>query len=140
MQKNLAIGKAGEYRVASELLLHGIEVFLSSVDSGTDMILSNGMRIQVKSANRVRQQRGSNCFEYAFSFKSWRKRNRRYEPHPLSGIDFVILWAIEDDSFFIIPRKELTGKVYIRFGVNKRKTSRYVPFLNNWTLLASVAT
>jgi hypothetical protein len=73
-----------------------------------------------------------------FSFKSWRRKENKYIPHPLTDIDFVICWAIEDDYFLIVPAKELEGKYSIRFfdaETNNIRRSQYKKFKDNWDIL-----
>ncbi len=140
MLKNVALGRAGELRVASELLLREYEVFLTLVDSGADLILSNGKRIQVKTSHKVKKPGLEEYSHYVFTFKSWRQKKGKYEAHQLADIDFVILWAIEDDFFFIIPAELVRGKYSIQLGCHlgyhrKRGWSKYLAFKDNWESL-----
>lgn len=133
MVGNLALGKAGELRVASELLLRGYEVFETVVDSGIDLILANGKRIQIKSATRTKSYK--NYTKYTFSFKSWRKQKKTYEPHNLEGIDFIILWAIDDNDFFVIPATQIRGKYSVTLTCHEKEWSRFAKYRNRWNLL-----
>ena len=139
MISNLALGKAGELRVASELLLRGIDVYLSIVDSGVDLRLGDGKRVQVKTAHRTKISGGKDywkCQHYVFSFKSWRKVGKHYESHPLQDVDYVILWAIEDDDFFIVPAGEIRGSYSIHITpTSTKQQSKYMVFKDAWDSL-----
>ena len=138
MLKNLALGKAGELRVASELLIRGYEVFRTEVDSGVDLVLGNGKRIQVKTSHAVKNPGMAGYSQYVFSFKSWRRNKKGYEAHLLTDVDFVILWAIEDNFFFIVPTEVVRGKYSIVLGFQrKREWSKYLAFRDNWEALKS---
>ena len=139
MKNNIALGKAGEFRVASELLLRGHEVFLATADSGVDLILGNGKRVQVK-VSHLHLVDGHNpkwkARRYVFSFKSWRKKGKVYEPHKLEDVDYVILWAKNDDIFLIVPAEEVRGNYTIRFVPDsKRLQSKYIGFKDQWDSL-----
>ena len=134
MLSNLSLGKAGELRVASELLIRGYEVFQTVVDSGVDLILANGKRIQVKSARRSKAY--ANYTKYTFSFKAWHNKQGNYTPHELTGIDFVILWAVDDNEFFVIPATKIRGKYSVILTCHgKRQWSLYLPYRAQWNLL-----
>ena len=136
MLANLALGKAGELRVASELLIRGHEVFFTLVDSGADLILGNGKRIQVKASHQKNCSLDGHYYpRYTFSFKSWKKKAGCYEPHSLEGIDFVILWAIEHDEFFVMPTEAIRGKYSVRLQLTGVSHSIYLGFKAKWDLL-----
>jgi hypothetical protein len=132
---NLLLGKAGELRVASELLLRGHEIFLSSVDSGTDIILSKGVRIQVKAANPFNNGNG----RYRFGFKSCDKKNGKYHAHALKDVDFVILWPASTDEFFIVPASEIRGRISLCIRLHEGKRpyplGKYSQYRNKWEIL-----
>ena len=139
MQNNISLGKAGEFRVASELLLRGHEVYLATADSGVDLILGNGKRLQVKVAQlRLRDRNNPKwqCRMYTFSFKSWRRQGKHYAPHNLEGVDYIILWAKDDNVFLVIPADRVRGKYSIRFNPASRKQqSEYMLFKDRWDSL-----
>ena len=137
MLRNLALGRAADLRVASELLIRGYEVFLTMVDSGTDLVLGNGKKVQVKAAHRVMKGKKSYYPDYTFAFKSWRKKEGKYEPHGLQDVDFAILWAVDDNKFFIIPTDIIRGKYTVQIGLNKRRWSKYMAYESKWELLES---
>lgn len=142
---NIALGKAGELRVASELLLRGYDAFLTIADSGTDIVLGNGKRLQVKTARQGKEEpRGTGTIRrYAFSFKSWRKKEGRYVPHPLNNVDFVVLWAVEHNAFFIVPVDVIRGHSAVAMNLSESSlwtwkrglTTQVLSFRERWDLL-----
>ena len=133
--QNLHTGKAGELRVASELLLRGHQVYLTMVDSGIDIVLGNGKTIQVKSS-MPRSNESHISPRYTFTFRSWKR-----EPHRLDSVDFAILWAISHDTFFIIPTEILRGKITISVTPQRlhnsynNRVNKYNRFAGQWDLL-----
>ena len=120
MTDNMNLGKAGELRVAAELLMRGHECFLTLADSGVDIVLGSGLRLQVKSAHaRMNPKRGERSRHYTFSFKRWKKRQGHYVPHPLEGVDFAVLWASDDDAFFIVPVDEIKGRYGVKLNLTE---------------------
>ena len=141
------LGRAGELRVASELLLKGFDVSLMLVDGGADLILTNGNRIQVKTA-RLRETREHHerkdktrlyyhAYIYSFLFKGWKRDEsgkRKQVAHKLENVDFIILWCIDDNYFFIVPIDKIRGKINLSFS-RKTQTHWICQYKNNWDLL-----
>ncbi len=131
--QNIVNGKVGEYRVASELLLRGYDVFMPSVDKGVDLLLDNGKHIQVKTSY------GNNLFFH--SSKSMKARikdsNVKLEPHMLNNVDIIILWLAIPNEFYIMPASEIRGiaELDIREIGNYKQWSDY---LNNWSILGDM--
>lgn len=139
-QASMKIGKAGELRVASELLLRGFKPALTLEIDEADIILRHGLRIQVKTSSRNKNN------SYTFTFKGWKRTesgDRKQEKHELQNIDFVILWAIDDNEFFIIPAGTIRARkascLSISFpGQKTSKTRQFLlPYKNQWDLLWS---
>lgn len=109
-------GKAGEYRVMSELLLRGHCPAMPPVDNGADIMLENGMRIQVKSSHLNRKKHPSyplglyrftlmetgSGAKYQNVVRDWTKR-----------CDFIVLWCIDEDRFFVVPAMKDRGVILI---------------------------
>lgn len=144
MNNSMIIGKAGELRVMSELLLRGFFPSLMLEISEADIILTNSIRIQVKSSNLYSRK----TKRYTFNFRGWKRSIsgvRKQEKHELKNVDFIILWAIEEDIFFIIPAEEIRKKyswsiTYIPFP-KRRNNSKYgrnwlMQYKNKWDLLS----
>ena len=123
------IGKAGEYRVASELLLRGFNPAVRSVDDGVDLILDNGITIQVKSTQNL-NRKNSYCVDLASS--RWKKGKRTKEKQNLKA-DYLLVWIIPTNDFYIIPAKRIGNK--FRVTLTQKKGNIYYPYLNNWEIL-----
>lgn len=106
---SIVLGTAGQLRVASELMLRNHRPAVTLVDTGVDLILENGIRIQVKSARLHSNQKASRKNRYIFAFQHWRKG----QPYNLSGVDFVICWGANTDDFWIIPSDSLNGATHL---------------------------
>ena len=141
MNESMRIGKAGEYRVMSELLCRGFLPSLMPEISEADIILSNGEKIQVKSAHEKID--GS----YNFSFKGWKREvdgNRKQKKHKLKNIDFIVLWAINISDFIIIPVEIIRKRnsyITINYRPERKRKSNlqdiFQKYKNNWNLLNS---
>ena len=124
------LGLAGEFRVMSELLLRGHNPAKSFLEEGADIILENGLRIEIKCGHRCNAQKG--IYEqnnYLFSFCGGHKK----QYSTLGDSDFVILWLLDDDCFLIIPSDKITGNCV---GINKLSPKlKYISYKDNWALL-----
>jgi len=135
------IGLAGELRVMSELLLRGHNPAKSYLEQGADIVLENGLRIEVKSGHR--------CHYY---YKRWEGNNReerkyylftlqggaRQQPQNLIECDFVVLWCIDDDCFFIIPKANIIGRavgIYDTSDKSRSNRGKHSQYKNRWDLL-----
>jgi hypothetical protein len=108
-------GKAGEYAVASQLMVRGMSVLFPAVDHGVDLQTENGCRIQVKSAHmttaeKAIRQHGEGV--YVFPRPSSRRilcvktgarvidsRSRKASEY----CDIVVFWGIEQNRFWVAP-------------------------------------
>ncbi len=114
LPENLAQAKAGEYSVAAQLLLRGHNPFFPAVDIGADVMLDSGVKVQVKSAH-LRFQRG--VYEQgAYWFKlatraviSKGRVQKRVFRIFSNECDFVVLWGIEQNRFWIVPAAVFDG-------------------------------
>lgn len=118
-------GKHGEMRVVAELIRRGHRPYLPVVDDhGVDVMLSTGVRIQVKTANL--SQKNNSCVykgkryesvaqHYAFNFgasQTWRNREpiKVKQSIPCSEqCDFFIVFGADEERFWIIPSFLLDG-------------------------------
>lgn len=108
------IGQAGCFRVASELLLHGHVPSVPSVDTGVDILLDNGIRIQVKSKHLGRTHPNYPEGVYHFSVKENNHGSKKRDW--TKCVDFLIFWGIDEDRFFIVPAAEAVQSFWIRPG------------------------
>jgi predicted Zn-ribbon and HTH transcriptional regulator len=140
---NGELGKAGEFRVASELLLRGHSIFMPTVDNGMDLVIDDGVTIQIKCGHKQPYGESGhtlNCYRFNFH-KSYSKSQKEIHivPHELN-VDFVICWAIDDDEFYVIPADKIRGKTYLSFTADEEKRTHvkwnaWHPYLNAWGIL-----
>lgn len=131
------IGKAGEYRVCSELLLRGHRPLLSIVDSGIDIILENGVTIQVKTTSKAILQRGKRHFCFPFQSVRYTRGKSVHRNHMIA--DFAICWSIPNDTFLVIPKDEIGERYNITYSPDatiKSRPSRFAQFKDRWDLLS----
>lgn len=143
-------GQAGEYRVASELLLRGINVYISRLDSGVDLMLQDGRKIQVKTAHLFYNKATKGSY-YHFVLKGYFFLKGGERKKTKSEVcDFFVFWCIEANSFFIVPCEDLKGLSGLdlypaTMGASpNRKTkfprdrSKYSQYKERWDLLTNV--
>lgn len=109
--------KAAELYVRAKLLLLGFYPASFDTDDGCDIILDNGIRVQVKSAlSRLQGKR----FVWAFSLKS----GHEGRPLDLNKFDYLICVGFiktntfEDSQTFIIPRSKLACRATLSIPVD----------------------
>jgi len=131
------LARAGEHRVLSELIIRGYEPFSAENDKGIDIILRNGLKVDVKaiigSVHHMKvtpRSPGNRTYsydnmEYAFQIH---KTQRDKE------IDFYIAWIAELDEFYIIPSKALTKSDQQKVYPNNPE-HRYSQYKAAWHLL-----
>lgn len=121
-------GKAGEYRIASELLLRGHNPSISVVDEGVDIILENGIKIQIKTTNNPLK---NDKYQISLRGPNHFNGNKNRTAYSLKS-DFTIVWLIKINIFYIIPSAVLVGKKSVDFNTN---TNFHKPYINNWDVL-----
>lgn len=105
----VAQGQAGVYQVLAELILRGFRPYTPAADIGVDILLEQGVRIQVKTTMRAsthhRLREGSFLFTLAPARQVGPNNTVKVIPaRKFSAVcDFVVLWAIEPDRFWIVP-------------------------------------
>jgi len=112
-QKHLD-GMAGTFAVCEQLCRYGHTPFMPSVDFGVDVMLDNGLKIQVKSG-RCRNHPGYSNGVYAFDIRrGWTRVKGEIVAHPKDrdyrdSCDFVIFFGVDERRFFIIPSVEINS-------------------------------
>lgn len=124
------IGRAGEYRVLSELLLREHNPAIMAIDNGIDIVLENGKTIQVKTVLKPNNGFGHGC-NVTFISAAW-KKGKKVNKHSRMVADFVIIWLVHRDEFFIISREVISNRSGISLGWEK---SRFHVYRNNWDIL-----
>jgi hypothetical protein len=126
------VGKAGEYAVATQLLLRGTLVYWPSVDFGCDLETENHCRLQIK-CGHLSNSDGRESSHYMFMLRKKTpvpKANRTVEwmeRRPLSEVcDFVVFWGIEQNRFWIVPPTLCDGCSGIRLGMEVTTRPRLV--------------
>src|SRR5271165_4369139 len=115
-QMNAFVGAAGVHAVASRLFLAGRLVYFPTVDEGVDLMLGNGLRIQVKCGNYRPDPRTSGRYYVLNSSKvcKYRSGEIKWERREYAdAVDFVIFWAIDENRFFVFPAERVTKGIYI---------------------------
>lgn len=129
MRKNptvhIAKGQQGVHRVVSELIGRGHSPYLPVMDTGTDILLGSGVRIQVKTTHRTSGHwRTAGRFSFTLN-KSQRIVQRKYTPCSSrkfsEEVDFVILHAIEANRFWVVPAAVLDNRNTVTFADGERQ-------------------
>ena len=131
-------GKAGEHSVAAQIELRGLNVYFPAVDSGVDLLVENGCRVQVKSAHlRCTPSILKIYPEGVYSFHFPKNRHlavsssavRTTPRRSLCDIcDVVVLWGIEQNRFWVVPASLFAGRQCIFMGPsNARDFDRDIP-------------
>lgn len=133
------IGLAGELRVMSELLLRGHNPAKSYLEEGADLVLENGLRVEVKTGHFRPRGKGT-VGMYQFTLKGGGRRR----PQNLSACDYLILWCLEDDCFFIVPTsiliesQRVIGITKLVGGKGKYGAGKYLTYQDRWEQLNEV--
>lgn len=102
-------GMAGVFAVCEQLCRGGHTPCVPSVDFGVDIMLDNGLRIQVKSAQaRIHPgySQGVYCFDVR---KGWTRKGDKIVGHAHSdrnyaeSCDFFIFYGVNERRFFVVP-------------------------------------
>jgi hypothetical protein len=117
------LGKAGEYAVASQLLLRGVSVSFPAVDDGADLYAGH-LRIQVKSARKIRVRRaGSWGYHFNIGVHKWNpKKRQHFHVEARNRVDFFVFWGIDENRFWIVPAP-LLSKTAVRIVEGSRRYS-----------------
>jgi hypothetical protein len=107
------LGKAGEYAVASQLLLRGVPVSFPAVDDGADLYAGH-LRIQVKAARKIRAKRaGSWGYHFNIGVHKWHPEKRQHYHAMGNKVDFYVFWGVDENRFWIAPA-HLLAKTAVR--------------------------
>jgi hypothetical protein len=116
-------GQAGVYAVASQLCLRGMNPMFPAMDDGVDIVISNGIRLQVKTSRlqhrnqfspgndgsrggRIAVYRTVGRYGFGLRRGEWlpaQKKYTRVKKGYGQVADFFVLWGIDEDRFWIVP-------------------------------------
>ncbi len=144
MKANMT-GLAGEFRVMSELLLRGHNPAKSYLEDGADLILENGLRVEVKSAHNMPQEH----VRKRYSQEHYRRTGQRMSPitryqfdmtegHNTrtttpQEYDYLVCWCIDHNLFYILPRQLPLPKG--KLSIFPESNSKYNQYREAWNLL-----
>jgi hypothetical protein len=98
------VGRAGEFRVMSELMLRGHNPSMPAIDTGGDVVIENGIRIQVKTSQLTRKGRRPQYSLGYYRFYLGEYKGNRIKKRDWSlDCDFFVFWCLDEDRFFIAP-------------------------------------
>ena len=142
VHQNMLLGQAGIHRVAAELLTRGVSVLVPTVDEGVDLFTGTGAGIQIKASHLTTSTgHGQSRYHFAFRYWSWTAGQKRQSYGRLnSKVTHVVLWGVNDDIFWIIPKPKLHHLASLNIGLHVKRTKvsivqRYEPFQGAWHLL-----
>lgn len=102
------VGQAGVYRVASELLLRGVNVSFPAVDNaGVDLFTEHGLKVQVK-APRLRVCTGISTVPAYYLRLGCAQKGGKHQPvrrkrKYSEEVDYLVIWGVDEDRFWIVP-------------------------------------
>jgi hypothetical protein len=116
-------GQAGVWAVASQLALRGLIPMFPGVDVGYDLVLTNGLKLQVRTATLTitggKREKYPYCaYNFGLRRDCWylqekRRRGTYATAKPFSEIaDFFVLWGIDENRFFIVPTSVKVKSIY----------------------------
>ncbi len=117
----LRTGQIGVSRVIARLIEHGCSPYVPVVDDhGVDLMLIDGKRIQVKSANlqQVRVKVGTYAYRLGYANQNWKPGvtvKDRIRPFS-EECDFVIFVGLTEDRYWICPSYLLDGHHQVELG------------------------
>jgi hypothetical protein len=142
-------GQAGVWTVAAQLALRGHAPMFASVDYGYDLMLDNGLRIQVKAARlsanvgklRNRYPGGVYHFNLRCANRDANGKLKCMNRDYSKVADFFVFWGIDENRFWILPTKGHAGAYFMcsrsplhQSGYHKIKV-RNAEWEDNWNAL-----
>jgi len=135
----IKIGEAGVLRVMSELILRKHAPYKPAVDDhGVDLMLSSGLRIQVKTATlktRVNRTDGKEFSKTAYHFTlgsaqfgnahKYVRRARLYSEE----CDYFVFFGVDENRFWIVPSFVLDNRSCLVLGPRAKPNEQQVQAL-----------
>lgn len=127
------IGKAGEYAVASQLLLRQMPIYFPGIDTGADLKTENDCRIQVKTARlrltankRMAGVYPGGIYVFTLAKKGYRASSKTIRTVPVRPIaskcDVVVFWGVDSNRFWIAPVEMLGDTTNIYLGCDSDRS------------------
>jgi hypothetical protein len=149
-------GQAAVWQVASQLALRGHNVLFPGLDTGYDLQLENGLRLQIKSATITYKNEGyqrSGAYGFGLRRGAWDRKSKSYTRNkhenfrPYSEVaHYFVLWGVDENRFFILPTSHKAKAIWFtrRGAVSKSMNKvlfdrlmeeRRVQYEDRWDLL-----
>ena len=126
-QHSAYVGAAGVFAVASRLCLLEHSPSVPTVDIGVDIVLENGLKIQVKAGHFRKDPRTAGQY-YVVDAKRLSRSigKRKGESKYVGVVDFLVYWAIDENRFFVFPMRDDFKGIYItsKTGAFKRLSTK----------------
>lgn len=141
MTKNMIqLGEAGVLRVMSELILRGHSPYKPAVDDhGVDLMLSTGIRIQVKTATlktkktTLENKGGRKTYEtVAYHLRLGASQvgiGHKYAPRKKlysTECDYFVIWGVDENRFWIVPSFVMDNRHCLVLGIKAAPTQQQV--------------
>lgn len=102
----------------SELMLRGHSPMMPPIDNGADLFLDNGLRIQVKTSHLARTKNphpsySQGFYRFQMMETGYRSKYQNVARDWTKRCDFIVLWCINEDRFFILPAMSDRGMIII---------------------------
>jgi hypothetical protein len=126
---SLDIGTTAELMVSNKLKKHGIKHTLTPAHTSYDILLENGIKLEVKSAYRnVTPNNSARSHTYKFLVKKNQKGDY---------CDFFVFYIYKTNSFFVVPNSEIRtiSAIYITDPCPKRYKPKWHDFKDRFDLL-----
>jgi len=134
MSHAIRIGQAGVHAVIAQLILRGHTPLIPAFDDrGVDLMTSDGIRIQVKSSTLRHCAPFEEGGGYGFNLRkrTWTGGDRcvSLKRNLSNECEFLILWGIDQNRFWIIPTADKPGDLStIRISSNANTRYSQVDF------------
>lgn len=100
----------------SELMLRGHYPAMPPVDNGADILLENGLRVQVKTSHLNKKKHASyplGLYRFELMETGYRAKYQNVVRDWTKRCDYLVLWCINEDRFFIVPATKDRGVILI---------------------------
>jgi hypothetical protein len=130
------LGQAGVWTVAAQLAIRNHVPCFPGVDHGYDLMIENGLRIQVKASRLSGRKHGLAWYpEYKFNVRRHKVNMTKRMCYTLrdwtKDAEFFVLWGIDENRFWIVPTADVTGgMIYFASSISVPENPRMKGGLN----------